>query len=278
MDIKKFWKEHTLAFLLRHVILAVVALVAITWITLFVIDFYTHHGESEVVPDLKGLYLPEAEQMLANHDLYPVIIDSVFDKTKNMGTVIEQNPSPNSTMKKNRPVYIIINAKQVRQIPLPDVTDLSFRQADALIKANGMTVGNVEYFPSEYKDLVIDVKFRGVSLVPGTKLPEGSAITLVVGSGIGRGETLVPSLKGFELETARATILADSLVTGAIDFDIQPVGDVAEYVVYRQRPAAGKRVPLGTRIDIWLSKDRSLLEKTFEEENQKVEDNDEEFF
>ncbi len=278
MDIKKFWKEHTFAFMLRQIIYAILALVAISWITLFFIDIYTHHGESEVVPDLKGLYLPEAEQMLANHDLYPVIIDSVFDKSKKLGTVIEQNPSPNSTMKKNRPVYIIINAKQVRQIPLPDVTDLSYRQADALIRANGLVVGNIEYFPSEYKDLVVDVKFRGMSVIPGTKLPEGSAITLVVGSGIGSGETLVPTLKGYDLETARTAILADSLITGAIDFDIQPAGDIDAYVVYRQRPAAGKRVPIGTRIDIWLSKDRSLLDKTFDEESQKVDENDEEFF
>ncbi len=278
MDLKKFWKEHTLAFMLRHLIYAVLALVAITWITLFLIDIYTHHGESETVPDLKGLYLPEAEQMLANHDLYPVIIDSVFDKNRKLGTVVEQNPGPGSTMKKNRPVYIIINAKQVRQIPLPDVTDLSFRQADALIRAIGIVVGNVEYFPSEYKDLVIDVKYRGVSLVPGTKIPEGTFITLVVGSGIGNGQTQVPSLKGFSLEIARDKVLSDSLVTGAIDFDIQPVGNVDEYVVYRQRPVAGRRVPLGTRIDIWLSKDRTLLDKNFDEENHKVEENDEEFF
>ena len=158
MDFKKFWKEHTLAFIIRQFIYAGIAIVATTWITLLLIDVYTHHGEYETVPDMKGLFMPEAEQMLANHDLYPVIIDSVYDKTRKQGTIIDQNPGPNSTIKKNRPVYLIINAKQVRMIVIPDVTDLSYRQADALIIAAGLNVGDVEYQPSEYKNLVIDVK------------------------------------------------------------------------------------------------------------------------
>ncbi len=278
MDIRNFWKEHTVAFIIRQVIYAVLAIIILATITLFLINIYTHHGESEVVPDLRGLYLNEAEQMLANHDLYPEIIDSVYDKNRKLGTIIEQNPSPNSTMKKNRPVYIIINSKQIRQIPLPDVTDLSFRQADALIKANGLFVGNIEYFPSEYKNLVIDVKVRGVSVVPGTKIPEGSAVTLIVGSGIGNGETLVSSLKGLTLDAARATLMSDSLVIGAIEYDVQPVGDVSEYVIYRQRPGGGRKAVLGSRVDIWLSKDKSLLDKTFDEDNQHDDENDEKFF
>lgn len=278
MDIKKFWKEHTLAFILRHLIFAALAVVALAWITLFFIDIYTHHGESEEVPDLKGLYLHEAELMLNNHDLYPVIIDSVYDKNRKLGTVIEQNPSAGSTMKKDRPVFIIVNSKQVRQIPLPDVTDLSYRQADALLKANGMIVGSVEYFPSEYKNLVIDMKHKGVSIAPGTKLPEGSSITLVVGSGVGNNQTMVPALKGVTLEMARNILLSDSLVAGAIDFDVQPVGDVDEYVIYRQRPPAGRHITIGSRVDIWLSKDRTLLDKNFEEEYQSDRSNDEEFF
>ncbi len=277
MNLKSFLKENPLGIIIWQFFLAVIIIVALSWLTLFLIDIYTHHGEVETVPDMKGLYLPEAEEMLANHDLYPVIIDSVYDKNKKHGTIVEQNPAPNSTIKKNRPVYLIINAKQTRQIPVPDVTDLSYRQADALITSTGLKVENVEYRPSEYKNLVIEMKYRGLSIPPGTKIPEGSSIVLVVGSGLGEGTTLVPLLKGMTLEDARAILIADSLITGAIEYDVQPNGDQEEYIIYRQQPSQGKYVPSGTRIDLWLSKDKALLQKELDDSNSQ-DDTEEEFF
>jgi beta-lactam-binding protein with PASTA domain len=134
----------------------------------------------------------------------------------------------------------------------------------------------VEYTPSEYKDLVIDVKYGGRSISPGYRIPEGSYVTLVVGSGLGGEDILVPVLKGTSLEDAKQLAIEATVVIGAIDFDIAPRGNEDAYIVYRQRPAAGKLVPAGTRIDIWLSKDKEMLNKTFEEDETGKEE--EEFF
>jgi beta-lactam-binding protein with PASTA domain len=217
--------------------------------------------------------------MLANHGLYPEIIDSVFNKDKKLGTIIDQIPGPNSTVKKNRPIFLIINSRQIRQIPVPDLRDISYRQATAMIKAIGLNVSKVEYKPSEYKDLVIDLRYNGLNVTPGMRIPEGSMLILVVGNGLGSGQSLVPSLKGMILEDAKLIVLSDSLVIGAVDYDSEPSGDEAEYVIYRQRPVAGKTISSGTRIDVWLSKDRSLLEKTFEEDNEDaIKESEEEFF
>jgi len=102
-------------------------------------------------------------------------------------------------------------------------------------------------------------------------------LVLVVGSGLGDESSLVPNLKGLALEEAREEALADSMVIGAIDYDVEPNENENEYIIYRQRPAAGRSVPAGTRIDVWLSKDKSMLNKTFEEEEEQVEP-EEEFF
>lgn len=103
--------------------------------------------------------------MLNNHGLYSVVIDSVFVRDKKLGTIIEQIPAVNSAVKTKRPIYLIINSRQVRQIPVPDVNDVSFRQADAMLKSNWQNVSSVEYSPSEYKDLVIAIKYRGQTQV-----------------------------------------------------------------------------------------------------------------
>lgn len=276
MDFKKFWKESIGGFVLKRVLLAIVIFVSLSWITLIVVDYYTHHGEFEVVPDLRGMYVEEAQLMLANQGLYTQVVDSVYVRNKKLGTIIEQTPAANSTVKQNRPIYLIINSKQVKKIPLPDVSDVSYRQADAMLKAIGLNVSNVEYSPSEYKDLVVAVKYRGRTIQAGTRIPEGSFVILVVGSGMGGESVSVPSLKGLTLEEARRDALNNSVIVGAIEYDVQPSGDEDQYVVYRQKPAAGQQVESGKRIDIWLSKDKSLLDKVFDDDE--TETSDEEFF
>lgn len=268
MNFKEFWKESFAGFVLKKIILAVIIFVSLAWITLLCIDLYTHHGEFETVPDLKGLYIEEAELSLNNHGLYAQIIDSVYVRDKKLGTIIDQIPAANSTVKKNRPIYIIINSRQVHQVPLPDVSDVSYRQADAMLRSIGLSVGSVQYSPSEYKDLVIDVKYRGRSVLAGTRIPEGSSLVLIVGNGLGGDQATAPSLKGLGLEAAKQEALNNSMVIGGIVFDIEPLGDEDQYVIYRQRPAAGKIITTGTRIDIWLSKDKTMLDKVFEEDEE----------
>lgn len=277
MDFKKFWKETFGGFVLKNVLIAIGIFVALFWIALIAVDFYTHHGESEVIPDLRGSYVEEAEVMLAKHGLYPQVIDSVYIRGKKLGTIIEQIPPANSTVKRDRPIYLIINSSQVRQVALPDVSDVSYRQADAILKSIGLNVASVEYAPSEYKDLVSEVKYRGRSILPGTRVPEGSSLVLVVGSGLGEG-SVVPAIKGLGLEEAREEVTTAMFIVGAINYDVPPTGNESDYIIYRQRPAAGSSLPAGSRIDIYLSKEKSRMNEVFEEDIQKSEDSEEQFF
>ncbi len=278
MDLKNFWKNSLGGFILKRLLLAIVIFVALAWVTIALIDVYTHHGESETVPDLRGLYVEEADLLLNNHGLYSVVIDSVFVRDKKLGTIIEQIPAVNSTVKRNRPIYLIINSRQVRMIPVPDVNDVSFRQADAMLKSIGLNVSSVEYSPSEYKDLVIAIKYRGRNISSGMRVPEGSSLVLVVGSGLGGEELPVPGIKGMSLEAGTEEALNGSMVIGAVEYDVEPSGNEDKYVIYRQRPAEGKSVPAGTRIDVWLSKDKSMLNKVFEEDEAVDKQENEEFF
>ncbi len=277
MDFKKFWKETFWGFLLKRVLLAIIIFVALAWLALIAADFYTHHGESEVVPDLRGLYQEEAQAVLAKQGLFPKVIDSVYVRDKKLGTIIDQIPPASSTVKRNRAIYLIINSLQVRQVPLPDVSDISYRQADAMLKSIGLNVGSVEYTPSEYKDLVTDVKFRGRSVMPGTRIPEGSSLILVVGSGLGDSIAVVPSLSGMGLDEARQEVLISSFVIGAVNYDETPSGNESDYVIYRQSPAENTSLPAGSHIDIWLTTDKSLVNKK-PEKTKKQDDSDEQFF
>jgi beta-lactam-binding protein with PASTA domain len=271
MDFKKFWKESTAGYITKRILLAILLFISLTWITLIIIDFYTQHGETVTIPDLQGLYVEEAENILGNYDLSALVIDSVYVKDKPLGTIVEQIPGANSSVKKNRSIFLVVNKQQVKMIPLPDVNDVSYRQADALFKSLGLRVSGVVYSPSEFKDLVIDVRYNGMHVAPGTRIPEESSLVLVIGSGLGDNISTIPSLIGLDLPGAKSQAISASYIIGAVNYDVSPSGDELKYKVYKQSPVAGEEMPDGARINLWLSKDPSVIEgslKATEEEEE----------
>lgn len=270
-DLKKFWKESTPAFLFKNIILALAVFIVLVNIVLFAIDGYTRHGEAEIVPDLRNMYVEEAEVLLAAQGLNLQIIDSMYDRQKSLGTIVEQTPPAASTIKKGRSVYAIINSTTIRKVPVPDVRDVSLRQAEAVLGTFELKVAQIVYEPSEYKDLVLDILLDGKSVPPGQRVPEGTAITLVVGQGSGTDAVFVPDLLGLPLTAVRDKIREATLVVGAVDFDVPPTDNEAEYVVIAQQPEAGSWQIAGSRIDIWLSTDKTKiaqpLEKQVDEDN-----------
>ncbi len=278
MNLKEFWKKNIVVFVLRNILLAAILIFAILWITFWAINKYTQHGIVEIVSDLRGAYVEEAEVILKRQGLYPQVIDSIYSLDKMLGTIVEQTPEPNATMKRNRPVYLIINSRSIRQIPLPGVNDYSFRQAETLLKASGINIDSVQYTPSEYKDLVIDVKYKGESVRAGEKIPEGESIVLVVGNGPGKEGVVVPNLRNMTLEEARWEIIDASFILGAtyFDEDNQHTNEDKEYLIYRQEPLNGRTVPVGSKINVWLTRDEEVL-KTGGQETITIPQ-DEEFF
>jgi len=278
MDFKSFWKNSLAGFILKRILLAFLLIVVLTWGTLLVIDQYTRKGEAIPVPDLRGLYEEEAANLLRTHELYVEVIDSVYDKNKPLGTIIEQIPSAGSSVKKFRSIYLILNKRQLKMIPMPEVNDISFRQADALLRSLGLRVSYVEYRPSEFKDLVIDVRFNGQHIDPGTRLPEGSSLVLVVGSGVGSTVSGVPFLLGSSLANARADALAASFIVGSVSYDETPFNDEQEYRVYRQTPGPGDQAAEGSRINLWLTKDPVLIQEAIREGSLQQQEEEEEAF
>ncbi|MEA4935738.1 MAG: PASTA domain-containing protein [Paludibacter sp.] len=271
MDFKRFWKESTAGYITKRILLAILLFVVLSWITLIIIDFYTRHGESVTIPDLQGLYVEEAENILANYDLEALVIDSVYVKDKPLGTIVEQIPAANSSVKKNRSIFLVVNKQQVKMIPLPDVNDVSYRQADALLKSLGLKVSGVVYSPSEFKDLVIDVRYNGVHVAPGTRLPEESSLVLYIGSGLGDSISTVPSLLGMDITGAKNEAISASYIIGAVNYDVAPAGDEAKYRIYKQSPEVGQEMPSGARINVWLTKDPSLIESSINNSEEEEE-------
>lgn len=274
MDIKTFFNDTKAGFILKNLLIALAIGIAILLILLSFLKRYTEHGIEVEVPNVMGMYIEEANTLVVHEGLQLEVIDSTYSKKVPLGTIVEQTPVANSHCKHGRPIYVIINSKTVRQVPLPDLHDISYRQAEATLRSLNLGVGNCIYEPSEYRDLVLDVRKGGKSLQPGERLDEGSLVTLVIGKGRSNAKVDVPNIIGRSLTGARSTLLSKYLTLGMIAYDEDPTPEtVSLYVVYKQEPAAGTVLYEGSRVDLYLTTD---IEKAISSQTQGGDDD--EFF
>lgn len=184
MEVKKKSAHGLLQNIYLKTVLKGAAVFALLIVVLIIwLRFYTHHNESIVVPDLRGYTVEEAADVLKNKHLRFEVIDSVYIRGKKPGSVIEQIPAAESNVKEGRIVFLSINSMVAKKIPVPDVRDQSTRQATATLTAMGFNVSQVVEVPSQYKDLVVDVIFKGAKVFPGQRLPMGANLILNVGDG-----------------------------------------------------------------------------------------------
>ncbi len=259
---------------IKNAIIFIVVLAIIIVAVQLGLKKYTHHSEVIIVPDITSLSVEEAAVFIEKKGLRYKVVDSLHVKSRLPGTIIEQKPTPGSKVKLNRFVFLTINASNDEKIVMPDVMDFSQRQAMATLSAVGINVADVEYVPSEFRDLVLDVKYNGRVIPPGVQLPRNSQVTLVVGQGDSKGEILTPSLIGMTMDDAIENVHQKSLNMGDLHFDKTPKNpeEAKSYMVYRQDPKQGSPVSMGQKIDLWMTTDVSLIEdqSDFSEEDIEI--------
>ncbi len=274
MNWKTFWRETKTGFVLTNMLIAMVVVVVCVVVVVLCMRRYTEHGVEVDVPDVTGLYLEEARITLESEGLQMEVIDSTYSTKTPLGTIVEQNPVAGAKAKHGRVVYTIQNARFRRPVVLPELRDVSLRQAKATLASLGLKTADILYEPSTYRDLVLDVQTTsGEAIQTGSAVPEGSSVVLIVGKGQGTAEVTVPLLTGKTLNEARSWLLSSLLTVGVVEYDVEPTEeDKEQYVVYSQSPSSGTIVVEGTNVNVKMSKD---IEKTITTDN---EEDEEDFF
>lgn len=253
MSVRKFLISR---LFLKNLGLAVLIVLILSWIIMLFLSVYTNRGKVIFTPDFSGMNINQVENIAQQKALRIVVRDSVYRPNIVSGTIILQNPLAGHKIKPGRTIYLTVASVLPEKVDVPKLTDVSLRQARVLLESKGFALGTVEYRPSEFDGLVLDQKYKGHSLVPGTKLDNGSTIDLVVGGrGIG-SETTVPNLSGLTLTQAKEQILNKLLTPGSIIFDVsvKNTQDSMNAIVWKQIPEADstKYVTTGSSIDLWL--------------------------
>lgn len=178
-----------LNFIKRHPIISAIISIIIVDILLLVIasfglNWFTNHNQYQIVPDLKGMNVEEAATKLQRSNLILEISDSIFEASTSPGSVIIQTPKAGSKIKNNRTIYVTIRSFSTQQVEIPSIVDLSLRQGMSMLEAAGFKNIAVEKIPSEFSDLIYDLKMNGLSLSPGDKVPVNAKLTIIAGDGL----------------------------------------------------------------------------------------------
>jgi len=248
---------------LRHLGLAVAISLILLLGTLLGLKIYTHHGKTIMVPDLTGLTTDEVDDVTSSRRLRFEVVDSVFSTEMPRGTVIKQNPGASSRVKKNRKIFLTMNAVNPEMVSMPQLIGLSFRQARLALQNAGLVQGIIKYKPDFAKNNVLQQMHSNIVINEGTIITKGSVIDLVLGMGLSSKTTRVPKLVGLGLEEASAIISDYYLNLGALTYDLsfEEAEDSTGAFIWRQYPDYDefKRLNMGMEMDLWLTLDSTRM-------------------
>ncbi|MDR2909826.1 MAG: PASTA domain-containing protein [Bacteroidales bacterium] len=261
MSLKEFIKSR---IFLKHLGAAVILIVVLIFFTMQALKIYTHHGVSYPVPDFSGIAEQEVLNMAKNLNVMVEIVDSVYSNDDAPGVVVDQFPEAGFRIKENRVISLIINSKMPEQVTLPQLTNISVRQAIVWAENSGLKIGQITYEPSEYNDLVLKVRTGLHEIYPGELLYKGDSVDLIVGRMYGNSEVPLPDLTGFTQEEAQDYLVRYMLNMGTIMYDssITTNEDSLNARIWRQTPSPSMtlNVYTGSSVDIWVSVDSSKFQ------------------
>ena len=254
-----FFKQHIVIknATLAIIIVLFVLIILFTWLRIF-----TRHGESYSVPNLTGLTIHEVEEELKARNLRWEITDSIYSNEYERGTVVEHHPKAGFKVKKYRKIYLTMNAVNPEKVAMPNLVDLTIRQAQSKLESVGLKIGKITYEPDLGINIILAQKYHGSPVKEGDTLIKGSFIDLVLGKGLSGETTMVPDLIGLTEEEATIKAADVSLRLGAIVADPDIKDEEKPMArIYMQRPAHNKTntIPLGSSIDVWLTLDSTKI-------------------
>ena len=148
------------------------------------LNLYTQHGNHIQVPDLETLDLVFVASVLEQKELRFQVLDSAkFNSEYPPFSVIEQNPTAGSDVKKGRKIYLTVNPSGYRKLSVPNLIQITKRNAETRLTAVGFQLGEISYRDNIGKDMVLEIRYQGNKIEPGIVLPKTSKIGLVLGNG-----------------------------------------------------------------------------------------------
>ena len=208
-------------------LLLIVFFLSLGWITGF--------GKTAKVSSVVGQSYVAAQQQLEKEGFEVVILDSIYVDSVAKLAVIRQTPEADEIVKAGRTIYLTINRMVPPQVEMPSLVGFSLKSAELYLQSLQLKLGAITYKPDFARNAVLDQLFNGVPIAQGVKIPLGSTISLVIGTGLGGEETDVPYLVGLTYPEALNQLSLQGINLGSV-LSVETIKDSAASFVFRQTP------------------------------------------
>ena len=181
---RNFFKFLTSKTLLIQLGLALVASIVLVFVLLSWLKNTTNHGEFVEVPDFSKMSVMEMRKAIEASDLRYEVLDSAnYNPDYPRFSIIDQDPKAGNKVKQNRKIYFTVNPSGYKTVTVPNVIQVTQRNAASMLRAVGLDVQRTTYIDQIGKDMVYYIKYKGKQIKPGDKLPKTSKVELVCGNG-----------------------------------------------------------------------------------------------
>ncbi|GMQ56899.1 Stk1 family PASTA domain-containing Ser/Thr kinase [Vallitalea sediminicola] len=262
-DMKKIWKEkendvvtEKKSTLERVVVFlgVISAIILVSIVSFFVFNSIKDRLQpvEVLIPDVQGMLLPEAKELLDDKHLTVDITERTYDDTYDVDEIIKQSPEKNTVAKKNQIVSLTVS-KGIETFLVPDVLSIKFTTAQSIIQGRSLTY-KIE---REYHDSIpLGIVIRQYPEV-GTNLKKGEVVTIYVSKGKEEKMAIVPDLKGSTEQQARNKLSEKNLELGNITRINH--NTVAKGIIISQTVDPGDEVKENYVIDIAVSLGKKAL-------------------
>jgi len=263
MQESKSEKNRFIHFLISKSFIVNLGIAVLVFIVLFFIlfkflDIFTKHGKELIVPDFNGMTISEVDSAgyFEQFDLF--VIDSLYDENHKKGAIVIQDPLPGSKVKKGRNIYVSVVATMPETVIIPDLKDLTLRQAVNILESHKLKAGKLIYAPSFDKNAILEQFYMGDTAFPGDTLQKSSVIDLVIGSGEKMYKIPIPFLIGKTREEAIYDLNIASFNLGS-EFYMDSIMDETARV-FMQEPMEDSEIPHypGDSIHLWYKSNDSI--------------------
>jgi len=212
----------------------------------FVVGCTTSNNETVKVPNFVGLKASSAQDVAKNFGLILQVISSEPNDQYPIDTIISQDPSPETEVKKGGFVKIILSSGP-KTIFVPDVLGKDFGTAKSLIFDAGLTIGNINEVENDAPVGTVIAQNPD----PQTVATSDTKVDLTVS--IGRF-VVVPNVIGKTVDEAKKILEDAGLVLYKVDTFNESVPSAPPNIVLYQYPVPNARVQQGTQVLLRVSK------------------------
>jgi beta-lactam-binding protein with PASTA domain len=205
-------------------------------------------GSEVTVPNLVGESLQQANLQLSALELRLKIDGRRFDDQIPSERILSQVPSPESRLKKNRTVRIVVS-QGAKRIQVPDLRGESLRVGQISLLKRGLALGMISAATSETVE-----KDRIVAQDPPSQAQPAASptVNVLISSGKRNREYLMPDLAGRNIEEVSRALQNAGITLGKLTYQATP--GLARGTILRQSPLPGQKLVEGNPPDFEVSK------------------------